>query len=333
MKNAVCFGCNHLNTMSLKCGELHCPAYCNNVPEEIKNGTDKHEKHRGDEDGYVADLVFEEYKPQEMPPAPNVSCSFRIQFEDSDEEIIHHICEDCVHFDGTRCPAFDEIPYHIIDEIGHDIVFPGQNMAQIRFERKKYSIKKGEVCTGKENFIGGNEFPFRNLTIMDFRAFQYSNIWNMIADLAEFIVAKALGKEKPINREFWSLWDINYQGYRIEVKATSDYHSWDKEEKKKPTRRTFSIAQTHEFYKVTDADLVRNNDIYVFCYNKGNTPEESYPLNLGNWEFYIIPTNTIDKLCGKQKTISLTKVQKIAGKAVSFDHIKDSIDNLIKDII
>ena len=72
----------------------------------------------------------------------------------------------------------------------------------------------------------------------------------------------------------------------------------------------------------------RQNDIYVFCLNIGNTKEDSNPMNIDNWEFYIVATDTINEVCGDNKTISLNRVREIS-KQVSYDKIKETIDFII----
>jgi hypothetical protein len=72
----------------------------------------------------------------------------------------------------------------------------------------------------------------------------------------------------------------------------------------------------------------RQNDLYIFCLNIGETKEESNPMNIKNWEFYIVPTKIINNVCGNNKTINLGKVKNIA-KQVDYFEIKNYIDYLI----
>ena len=173
------------------------------------------------------------------------------------------------------------------------------------------------------------------LTVLDFWQFQFSNIWDLQEHIAEFLVAKALGLDKPFNRSGWTPFDILYSDKRIEVKESGYFYSWQKEGRT-TNRRTFGILQTYTRDK--DGNIVlnsdgaylkeRQNDIYVFCLNKGKTKEESNPLELANWEFYVVPSKVINEVCGTNKTISLSKVQKLTNK-VSFEAIKTVIDRII----
>ncbi len=178
---------------------------------------------------------------------------------------------------------------------------------------------------GQEPFIyKGNTI---GLTIKDFWQFQYSNIWDMQEDIAEFLVAKALEIKVPFNRNGWTLWDIEYRGKKIEVKETGYFHSW-RADGKVSKQRTFGITRAYTDYKNKESEYKRQSDIYVFCLNTGNTKEESNPLLLENWEFYVVRTDRINAICGNNKTISLGKVKTLSSK-VAYANLKAEIDKLI----
>jgi hypothetical protein len=60
--------------------------------------------------------------------------------------------------------------------------------------------------------------------------------------------------------------------------------------------------------------------------NTGYTKEDSYPLNLNNWEFYIVPTSVINEKCGDNKTISLNRIKSLGYSATPYDKIRATID-------
>ena len=186
------------------------------------------------------------------------------------------------------------------------------------------------LLTGQEPFtLGGNSIGF---SVLDYWRFQHSNIWASQSEIAEFIVAKALGQEQPYNKNGWTLWDMNYRGKRIEVKETGYYHSWRKDGKVSK-RRTYSITEAYSIYKNPDSGSNRQNDIYVFCLNTGKTKEESNPLALENWRFWVVPTSTINRLCGDNKTISLGRVKKITGlkEGLGYDELRGTVDKVIDE--
>ena len=187
---------------------------------------------------------------------------------------------------------------------------------------------------GEDNMNGEEKF-YQNgheldISILDFWRFMYSNIYNLQEYIAEFLVAKALGKENPDNDKYWTLWDITYREKRIEVKESSYYHSFN-EEGKVSKQRTFSISKANSRYEddAIENTYERQNDIYVFCLNIGENRKEANPLNLDNWEFYIVPTSFINKECGDNKTISIGRIRNMGVQAKLFHEIKAEIDSFI----
>ena len=63
-----------------------------------------------------------------------------------------------------------------------------------------------------------------DMTMLDFWRWHYSDVYSQHDKIAEFIVAKALGKDAPDNVGNWALYDISYKGLRVEVKETAYYH-------------------------------------------------------------------------------------------------------------
>lgn len=184
---------------------------------------------------------------------------------------------------------------------------------------------KFELLKGNERFIlHGKEL---DLKICDFWSFQFSNLIDNLGYVAEFLVAKALGKDFPDNCDGWTPYDIYYNRTRIEVKATSYYQSW-KKENEVSEKRNFSIRKTNNS---ETNEIARQNDIYVFCVDEGRDVLSANPLNLDNWTFYVVPTSVINEKCGDQKTISLQKITQLDNyrKKLSFEGIKDAIDFII----
>lgn len=185
--------------------------------------------------------------------------------------------------------------------------------------------------TGTEKFtFDGNHAGF---DLLDFWRFQYSNVFNLQEYIAEFIVAQALGMEKSHNTDSWTLFDILYRNTRIEIKETSYYHPWN-ENSPVSKQRTFGITKANSSYESTEGEnkYERQNDIYVFCLNTGVDRESSYPLNLNNWEFYIIPTAFINEHCGDNKTISLGRIRNFGFAAKRYDEIRSEIDSIINSM-
>ena len=184
------------------------------------------------------------------------------------------------------------------------------------------------LLSGKEPFTAGGK-PL-GLNVLDFWSFQRSNLWDMQEDIAEFIVAKALGQEVPSNKNGWTLWDIDYKGKRVEVKETGYYYSWQKDGKISE-QRSFGITKAYSKYKDTSSAFERQNDVYVFCLNTGRTKEESNPLEMDHWRFWVVPTSVINRECGDNKTLGLNRLRRIAGndEGLRYEELKDAIDKAL----
>lgn len=186
--------------------------------------------------------------------------------------------------------------------------------------------------TGKEKFLmHEKELDF---DITDFWRFQYSNIYSLHGEIAEFIIARALGITEAQNSEYWTLWDITYREVKIEVKATAYFHLWNVDGKISK-QRTFSIAPANGSYDqeiAGNSEFRRQNDLYVFCLINGDTKENSNPLHLNHWEFYVVPTLFLNEYCGNNKTISLGRIRSFGFKAIYYNQLKESIDEVIDGI-
>ena len=183
--------------------------------------------------------------------------------------------------------------------------------------------------TGKEAFSFNGETV--GFDFLDFWRFHYSNVYSLHGEIAEFVVSRALGITEAQNNEYWTLWDTTYRNKRIEVKSTAYYHLWNTNGHVS-RQRSFGITMANGSYdpeKSGNSEFCRQNDIYVFCLNTGDTGESSNPLNLNNWEFYIVPTTVINEKCGNNKTISLGRIKSLGFLAKCYDEIRAEIDKII----
>ena len=53
----------------------------------------------------------------------------------------------------------------------------------------------------------------------------------------------------------------------------------------------------------------RQSDLYVFCLLKNNKPNRVDPMNVDQWEFYVIQTELIDKYLGDRDLITLSMLR------------------------
>lgn len=166
------------------------------------------------------------------------------------------------------------------------------------------------------------------VSVLDFWRFSYSELnSDPRDDIAEYLVSLALDVTEPSNKADWTLFDIDYNGEPIEVKSTSYYQTWRKDGKTSENR-TFSIRKATA---PEESDPRRHSKIYVFCVLNGKTEEDSDPLKLENWDFFIVPTSVINEKCGNNKTISLSRIRSMGYSAMGFRQIREAVDAALRD--
>lgn len=163
--------------------------------------------------------------------------------------------------------------------------------------------------TGNEQFKHIN----KKLKLSDFWSWAHSNILENVerGKLAEYIVATAIDCENIINENFLEYDLITKENIKIEVKSSSYLQSW---RQKNYSNIIFNIAKTYRWDSTNgkyEDTKKRQADIYVFCVLKHKEEITLNPLDIAQWDFYIISTRLLDKWCTENKTISLNKLKDI----------------------
>lgn len=197
--------------------------------------------------------------------------------------------------------------------------------------------KTREINTAYRNYCENDYFTFSDspvFSVLDFWRYCYGNLAGQSAVIAEFLVAKALENDKAENVTLWTAYDMSYRGMRIEVKSTEYVHAWNR--KRVSNVRTFSIAPSNNKYwgSAGERKMSRQNDLYVFCLNTNKEVQHPRPLNIDDWEFYVVTTTRINSYAASygnpdQKKISLNVVKSLAGNAVKWNGLKQRIDEII----
>ncbi len=121
-------------------------------------------------------------------------------------------------------------------------------------------------------------------------------------------MAVAVGAESPV-RNAWGAYDMKApDGTKIEVKSAAYVQSWHQKEL---SRIQFGIKKTLEWMPETNdfgKEKKRQSDVYVFCLLAQKEKRQVDPLDLEQWEFYVIPTSVLDTQFGDRQSISLSKV-------------------------
>ncbi len=131
--------------------------------------------------------------------------------------------------------------------------------------------------------------------------------------LAEFIVAMALGIDLSQPRDAWADCDlVTPEGIRIEVKATGYLQAWETRESVPKFTRLRGQKLSADKASYSGNRVVRA-DVFVFCVQSERNPAKYDPLDLGQWEYWIMPAANIVAL--NQDSIALSRVQKLAERA------------------
>lgn len=158
--------------------------------------------------------------------------------------------------------------------------------------------------------------------IRDFWSWAFSDLLDntLRGSYSEFIVAAALGLDLSAARENWDPWDLTLHGeqadIRVEVKSCSYLQTW---EQKHPSDIKFSIRPAMRWSVDGFAgEQRRQADVYVFCVYTEQDAARADPMRLDGWDFYVLPTKTLDERCGSQKTIGLNPLLQLGPEKTDF---------------
>ena len=216
------------------------------------------------------------------------------------------------------------------------MVSPKTGVWQITEKGKKISIKEFcELFKISDQFVekkSGEEFFYLkdvklDFQLKDFWSWNQSDLLNnaLRGILAEYIVATAIEARNEMRIE-WDAYDlVTEEGIKVEVKSASYLQSWDQRDLSKIS---FDISPTKAWLRKSneyDSEVKRQADVYVFCLLNNDDKVTVDPLNMGQWEFYILATKILNEEKGKQKTIRLNSLLKLNPIETDYRGIKESI--------
>lgn len=183
--------------------------------------------------------------------------------------------------------------------------------------------------TGEESFVFNGEST--DIKLQEFWSWSSSDILNnaMRGVLAEFIVASSLGIADSCRVE-WDAYDIiTNDGIKIEVKSAAYLQSWKQSHHSNigfDIRPTCSLNSETNIY---NNDQIRQADVYVFCLLSHKDKLTVNPLDLDQWDFYIIDTSILNEVYPHQKRISLNPLLKLKPIKARYSEIKKAIDIIL----
>ena len=164
-------------------------------------------------------------------------------------------------------------------------------------------------------------------TLGDFWSWAYSEVLTNTTRsiFAEYLVGAALGVVDTPRVE-WDRQDFEYRGKGIEVKSSAYLQSWGQ---KVPSIIKYDIAKKLRWDYTTNTFIpdypCRCADCYVFCLFTAKDPAAANVLDISQWEFYVLPTPTIEERFAEQKSVALSRIRDICNP-VPHSSLKQSID-------
>lgn len=169
-----------------------------------------------------------------------------------------------------------------------------------------------------------------DFVVEDFWSWAYSDILSNRnrGIFAEFLVGSSLGVlDEP--RIEWDGHDLIYSDLKIEVKSSSYLQSWHQTEL---STIRFDIAPKTAWDSKTNTfnnSIKRHSDYYVFCLFESHDKATASILDVEQWKFFVIPTETLNQHFPKQKSIGIKSLKKLSN-TIGYHQIKPTIDRLLK---
>jgi len=144
--------------------------------------------------------------------------------------------------------------------------------------------------------------------------------------LAEFIVSSALSIPLDRPREEWAAWDLTTpEGIKVEVKSAAYVQSWSQKELSKITFNTPKTLAWDAESNSQSMEPRRQADVYVLALLAHQDKGTIDPLNLDQWQFFVLPTAVLDARTRSQHSITLPSLLKLHGPSVAYAGLKESV--------
>ncbi|MGB8411535.1 MAG: hypothetical protein WCE23_01790 [Candidatus Binatus sp.] len=179
----------------------------------------------------------------------------------------------------------------------------------------KYARLVAQRKTGREAFrMGGLDL---GPTLYEFWAWSVSDFVSNATRgrLAEFIVANALAIPTTVGvRDEWGAYDLETpEGTKVEVKSAAYIQAWYQTRLSMISFRTRKTRAYNHDTGQLDHDARRQADVYVFAHLKHEQKETIDPLDIDQWNFYVLSTAVLNARTRSQYGITLATLKKQEG--------------------
>jgi hypothetical protein len=134
----------------------------------------------------------------------------------------------------------------------------------------------------------------------------------------------ALGLTDGVRND-WEAYDLHFNGWNIEVKASGYLQSWSQ---RRLCRPSFSIRPARKWDPRTgemSIEAKRHAHLYVFCLHHHQEKNTLNPLDLDQWTFYVVMTAEIERLYMQAELIGLPNVLSLKPSVATYSDLKDRI--------
>lgn len=187
--------------------------------------------------------------------------------------------------------------------------------------------------SGTEVFhCGGVELGF---TLLDFWQWADSDLISNACRgrLAEFIVARALGLGTADVRNEWDSVDLQTSGgTKVEVKSAAYVQSWFQ---KKLSTISFVVPPRRGYdYRTNELEPEprRHADVYVFAILVCQDQASINPLDISQWEFYVVPTTRLSERERSQHSITFKSLKQLDCRPVAFAELRNAVESVAKNL-
>lgn len=180
--------------------------------------------------------------------------------------------------------------------------------------------------SGTEEFLaaGRADTP----TLIDFWRWSSSDLLSNTTRgvLAEYIVGLALGCVTDGTRREWDAADlVTASGIRVEVKSAAYLQTWAQ---RRLSSISFGINPTNGWDAATNTISEvrrRQADVYVFALLLHEDKGSVEPLDLDQWQFYVISTASLNDRVRDQKSIGLQRLIRLGPEIVGFGGVSAAV--------
>jgi hypothetical protein len=179
---------------------------------------------------------------------------------------------------------------------------------------------------GSERFhAGGHVLGF---DLLDFWQWSVSDLMSNATRgrLAEYIAARALNLPTTGVRNEWAAFELQTaEGTKVEVKSAAYIQSWHQNAL---SRISFEVPKTKPWDPDTNRqgqEASRQADVYVFALLAHQDKATVDPLDLSQWQFFVVPTKKLNDRTRSQHSITVKSLQALAEGPLGFHSLADAV--------